>query len=240
MACELRPAGFTLVELLVVVGIVSVLMGVLLPALGRARASAESLRCLSNLRQMAQAAFAYAAAHRGYFPPAQWGGRAWDFAWEDGRYVPGLLWGGKGAMAVQQCPGFDGRSNAGNEPYTGYNYNTSFIGRGEGEGPPVKLVRVRRPAETALFGDGEWRLGANKYMRSPLPSPSEDAIAMPAGGAFRAAGAQGFRHGPRGGRHTNVCFADGHTESLRDRFEAAHVVPGTGFLSPDNRLYDLE
>ena len=60
--------AFTLVELLVVIGIIAILMGFLLPMLNRSRYSAVSLHCMSNLRQIGQAAVIYAGENRGFFP----------------------------------------------------------------------------------------------------------------------------------------------------------------------------
>ena len=60
-----QPGAFTLVELLVVVAIIAVLIGLLLPALSRARLAAQSVACLSNVRQLTLAQQAYANEYRG-------------------------------------------------------------------------------------------------------------------------------------------------------------------------------
>src|SRR4051812_40647038 len=64
--------GFTLVELLVVVGIIALLMGMLLPSLSKAREQSRTVTCLSNLRQIVQACHNYSSEHQGYVIPAQW------------------------------------------------------------------------------------------------------------------------------------------------------------------------
>jgi prepilin-type N-terminal cleavage/methylation domain-containing protein len=62
------PNGFTLVELLVVIGVVAVLVGLLLPAVTLARRTAGQATCAGNLRQWALAANAYAVQYGGYLP----------------------------------------------------------------------------------------------------------------------------------------------------------------------------
>lgn len=73
--------GFTLIEVLIVIGIIGLLLGILLPALEKVRHKGYLVACESNLRTIGQAVLIYAADHHGQFPRT--------------RYVPGdpIVWG---------------------------------------------------------------------------------------------------------------------------------------------------
>ena len=242
-----RRSAFTLVELLVAIAVVGILAALLFPALERSRDAARTAACASNLRQLAAAALSYAGEHRGQFP---WGMRieggemaCWDFVvGADGAARPGLIWDhvpGEDAKRVLQCPAFlGGAANWSGDPFTGYNYNCSYVGKVEGDpgarAAPALLSQVEDPARTALFGDGQYAGGANKFMRAPVREKAFDG----SGSGVREAGTQGFRHRGR----TNVAFCDGHVETLAKPYRKGgegFVSDGCGFLSPDNSLYSL-
>jgi prepilin-type processing-associated H-X9-DG protein/prepilin-type N-terminal cleavage/methylation domain-containing protein len=77
-ALSLRLRGFTLVELLVVIGIIALLIGILLPVLGKARESANRARCAANMRSAAQAMQLYVVDSKGWLPGPHTSGRSWN------------------------------------------------------------------------------------------------------------------------------------------------------------------
>ncbi|ARN55866.1 prepilin-type N-terminal cleavage/methylation domain-containing protein [Sedimentisphaera salicampi] len=247
---EKHKSGFTLIELLIVIAVTAMLISVLLPALASARQEAKSAVCKSRLRQMSLAANSYNNTYDGYFPLAYDFKKTdsgflhinWDFIIKNSTTTkPGLLWMGESEPEIQQCPAFRGNSNTPSDSYTGYNYNTSYIGRGANEtvSRPAKIEEISRPYRCAVFGDGEFSGGANKFMRSPEPSRFDKSF------SGRNAGTQGYRHNGK----TNIAWADGHVNSQKKCFaensnatrsDIENLAEGTGFLSSDNSAYSLK
>lgn len=254
--------GLTLLETVITVALIGALLAIAVPAFGRLMSAARSSVCSSNLRQLHVATTAYANVHNGHLPAAVLhfvvpGGvrtEAWDAALLPG----GTL--GDGPLStfidrvdgIRQCPEHHGPSNWGNDDFSGYAYNTSYLGA-EGAFPyfdehgtlvdgwkaarrGVPVGAQRRTAETALFSDAGFSGGANRFMRAP-----SNAVELNLGLVY--AGGQAFRHG--GG--CNVVHLDGHCSVCEQPRRGMHATepllsilgyPHNGFLSDDDEAYD--
>jgi competence protein ComGC len=256
-------SAFTLVETVIVLAAATVLLSLTLPALRKASGASRGTQCLSNLRQLHAAALSYSVTSNEQMPPAllyvkSAGGVdtiAWDFiqpAAGDIRPGPVLDRLDRSGQ-ICQCPSFEGASTFGKDPYTGYNYNTSFIGA-EGFVPKLgpdgawldgwanarlglPAGAVRRADACALFGEGGWSGGANKFMRAPMNTAEKNLAVV-------YSGAQAFRHDAC----TNVVYHDGHCRCVNHGHEGKLATPAllkspmawpaNGFLSNDDTAYD--
>jgi len=243
--------GFSLIELMIVVAIISILASLLLPALQIAREKAKTISCLNNLKQMSIATTLYTSAFDGFYTPAYSNSGKMHYAWDitvvglvkDKNFQAGTLWFASHVNSdkseIHQCPSFSGGDMWAGEGFTGYNYNTSYIGNDFGESP-AKVSQVKSPSETVIFGEGAWAGGknANKFMRAPFG----DHAGGDPGFNGRSAGTQDFRHIGL----SNVSFCDGHAAGVLKLYknsyghETANVYGPCGWLSIDDALYDLD
>jgi prepilin-type processing-associated H-X9-DG protein len=106
-----RVKAFTLVEILVVIGIIALLIGILVPTISKARESSRTAGCLANLRQLTAAAYSYAVDHNNYIIPvgnSKVGGSSywWCNILVDGKYMPAPSDPNPGAQPQMRGPFF--------------------------------------------------------------------------------------------------------------------------------------
>jgi prepilin-type processing-associated H-X9-DG protein/prepilin-type N-terminal cleavage/methylation domain-containing protein len=218
-----RQAAFTLVELLVVIGIIALLIAILMPSLSRARQQSQRIACMSNMRQLGMATMQYTTENKGWFPRAAGGGSAFDdwIYWEaarattrdEGRLVKYL--GTRFVEAHYICPS-DNLNGHLTYPYS-YTMN-EFMGgvvaanNGDLHGR-IKVTQVKRSAEKIMFidessqtiDDGCWAPQHYSSDGHNLISNRHDKAAEKS-------------TDPNAG-NGNALFADGHVE-FTDRFKS--------------------
>lgn len=238
-----RPGAFTLIELLVVIAIIALLIGILLPALGRARESSRGTVCAARMSQVALGWSIYADENRGYAVPGQ-PGRFVDetknvyFVGNGDQYRPRwyvMMGASAGFYALGEpsplpefehsiqvindvflCPSAPGWTSTRNHPY-GYNYqflgNTRFHGDVESGGYVNYPVLVDRI-------DGSRTVMAADCMGTAAGKPAADRTPNLADGS----------------RHPQLLALGGHGYALDPpRLTADSDYADTKFPGPQHR-----
>ncbi len=207
-----RRAGFTLVELLVVIGIIALLISLLLPALGKVKEQSNRMGCASNMRQIGGGFIMYVGDNSGVFPSPAVDQRYEDWIYwhqgrklNDGRLVPYL--GGVFNPRLFQCPSDDIATHptlGGGDVYRySYTVNEKICGYFQ---PSIKITMVRRSSDKILMID-ESGITVDDGCWAPQNYPLDGQNLL----SSRHNKSYEDKTNPNGG-FGNVLFVDGHVD----------------------------
>jgi prepilin-type N-terminal cleavage/methylation domain-containing protein/prepilin-type processing-associated H-X9-DG protein len=206
--------AFSLIELLVAIGIIAVLVAMLLPAIASARRASHATVCASNLRQLATALIHYAQDYDGAFPPNS--GEVQQFWYKKsaiGRYVPSKIPMADDTVAggVMVCPGdADDAIRSYSMNIFASSYVSSYVRNDlQGDRPPGKLYKfgTKKSSEIILLADG-WSELAQPENADPIgyAAPAVMGFTGWPGLRFGAGGGIGWGIGRYGTRASQIAF----------------------------------